>query len=181
MNMLTTRMCVAACFATHVMTFTACAVDVLAAQSSADASSGQQDQPKAVSADLDQAEIVRVLVIGDSISIQGYTKYAAATLKGEMLLYHHTGNAETTRNGLAKLDAWLAEAGGNWDIIHFNWGLWDLRSQGTNVPLAEYTANMGETRCSLETGEGQIDFRDNNTRPAEKRIQTPRLRCSGLQ
>ena len=101
---------------------------------------------------------IRVLIIGDSISIQGYTKYAAETLEGEMLLHHHADNAETTRNGLAKLDAWLAEAGGNWDIIHFNWGLWDLRSQGTHVPLAEYTANMEKLVARLKKTEATLIF-----------------------
>ena len=28
--------------------------------------------------------------------------------------------------GLAKLDQWLAPTNGPWDLIHFNWGLWDL-------------------------------------------------------
>jgi lysophospholipase L1-like esterase len=101
---------------------------------------------------------VRAFIIGDSISLQGYTKYAAETLKGEMLLHHHQGNAETTRNGLAKLDAWLAEAGGDWDIIHFNWGLWDLRSQGTHVPLAEYTANMEKLVARLKKTKATLIF-----------------------
>jgi lysophospholipase L1-like esterase len=101
---------------------------------------------------------VRVLMIGDSISLQGYTKYAAETLKDEMLLHHHEGNSQTTRNGLAKLDAWLAEADGNWDVIHFNWGLWDLRSQGTHVPLAEYTANMEKLVARLKKTKATLIF-----------------------
>ena len=110
---------------------------------------------------------VRVLIIGDSISIQGYTKYAAESLRDEMLLHHHAGNAESTRNGLAKLDMWLAEADGNWDIIHFNWGLWDLRSQGTNVPLAEYTANMEKLVARLKKTKATLIFATTTPVPAK--------------
>ena len=28
--------------------------------------------------------------------------------------------------GLANLEKWLNEKNGKWDLIHFNWGLWDL-------------------------------------------------------
>ena len=30
----------------------------------------------------------------------------------------------TTGTGLKKLDQWLGD--GKWDVIHFNWGLWDM-------------------------------------------------------
>ncbi len=100
----------------------------------------------------------RVLIIGDSISIQGYTKYAEETLKDKMLLHHHSGNAETTRNGIAKLDSWLAESGGNWDVIHFNWGLWDLRNQGTHVPLDQYTANLEKLVMRLKKTNARLIF-----------------------
>lgn len=37
---------------------------------------------------------------------------------------HHKGNAQHTGTGLKKLDQWLGKE--KWDVIHFNWGLWDL-------------------------------------------------------
>ncbi len=69
------------------------------------------------------AELPRILLIGDSISI-GYTPFVQAHLKGRAIVEHNPGNAQHTGTGLAKLDEWIGEK--DWDIIHFNWGLWDL-------------------------------------------------------
>ncbi len=68
----------------------------------------------------------RVLIIGDSISI-GYTKAVRDLLKGKADVYRVSGNAGHTGMGLAKLDDWIKpREGRKWDVIHFNWGLWDL-------------------------------------------------------
>lgn len=71
-----------------------------------------------------------VLVIGDSISI-GYTREVRKRLEGRANVYRPMNpngkgpdNCGDTTIGLANLDRWLA--GPRWDVIHFNWGLWDL-------------------------------------------------------
>lgn len=64
-----------------------------------------------------------VLIIGDSISI-GYTPYVQEQLREKAMVIHNPGNAQHTGTGLKKIDAWLGER--EWDVIHFNWGLWDL-------------------------------------------------------
>ncbi|WP_411847187.1 SGNH/GDSL hydrolase family protein [Roseibacillus persicicus] len=64
-----------------------------------------------------------VLIIGDSISL-GYTPYVARELEGKAVVEHHKGNAQHTGTGLAKIDQWIGDT--QWDVIHFNWGLWDL-------------------------------------------------------
>ncbi|TWU46952.1 alkaline phosphatase D family protein [Rubripirellula reticaptiva] len=69
------------------------------------------------------ADIPDVLVIGDSISL-GYTPNVIAMMHDEANVVHHKGNAQHTGTGLAKIDAWLGDT--EWDVIHFNWGLWDL-------------------------------------------------------
>lgn len=69
------------------------------------------------------AGLPRVLLIGDSISL-GYTPHVIELLKGEADVRHHPGNAQHTGTGLKKIDAWLGTE--RWDVIHFNWGLWDL-------------------------------------------------------
>ncbi len=73
-----------------------------------------------------------VLIIGDSISI-GYTPFVQSALKGKANVVHNPGNAQHTGTGLEKLDEWLGD--NRWDIIHFNWGLWDLayRSEQSKV------------------------------------------------
>jgi len=65
----------------------------------------------------------KILIIGDSIS-GGYFKGVVKALEGKALVMHNEGNAEWTGTGLKKIDAWLGD--GQWDIIHFNWGLWDM-------------------------------------------------------
>ena len=68
-------------------------------------------------------ESKKVLVIGDSISI-GYTPLVTEMLKGEAEVVHNKGNAQHTGTGVQKIDSWLGNE--KWDVIHFNWGLWDL-------------------------------------------------------
>lgn len=67
--------------------------------------------------------LLNVLIIGDSISI-GYTPYVKKFLYNEVVVEHNEGNAQHTGTGLEKLDLWIGET--KWDLIHFNWGLWDL-------------------------------------------------------
>jgi lysophospholipase L1-like esterase len=69
--------------------------------------------------------IPRVLLIGDSISI-GYTKAVIELLKGKADVHRVSGNAGHTGMGLERLPKWLDAKNGQWDVIHFNWGLWDL-------------------------------------------------------
>jgi acyl-CoA thioesterase-1 len=88
-----------------------------------------------------RADKPRVLLIGDSISI-GYTPATVKLLEDMARVTHHPGNAQTTRNGLEKLKEWLKD--GPFDVIHFNWGLWDLRNGGMAVPIDEYEKNLRE-------------------------------------
>ena len=66
----------------------------------------------------------RVLLIGDSISI-GYTVPARELLKGKANLLRIPVNGGPTARGLEMLDAWIGDQ--KWDVIHFNWGLHDLK------------------------------------------------------
>ena len=68
-------------------------------------------------------ELPKVLIMGDSISI-GYTPHVIENLKGVAEVKRHKGNAGPTIRGVAKIEEWLGE--GKWDLIHFNWGLWDM-------------------------------------------------------
>ncbi len=81
----------------------------------------QQCDARAASAQA--TPLPRVLLIGDSIC-GGYSKAVQAKLKGKALVVKPRDNARHTWNGIEKLDQWLDD--GNWDVIHFNWGLWDI-------------------------------------------------------
>jgi len=75
----------------------------------------------------DKPGLPRVLLIGDSISI-GYTLQTRARLKDVANVHRPAANCGPTTRGLEHLDAWLGE--GDWDVIHFNWGLHDLKYIG---------------------------------------------------
>ena len=64
-----------------------------------------------------------VLIIGDSISI-GYFPFVKEAMSDNNNIVHNAGNAQHTGTGLQKLNEWLGET--DWDLIAFNWGLWDL-------------------------------------------------------
>ncbi|MDF1858856.1 MAG: SGNH/GDSL hydrolase family protein [Verrucomicrobiales bacterium] len=74
---------------------------------------------------VDDPALPRVLIIGDSISIS-YTAPTRDLLQGNVNLHRIPGNAGHTGMGLAGLPKWLDEKKGTWDLIYFNWGLWDL-------------------------------------------------------
>jgi acyl-CoA thioesterase-1 len=99
----------------------------------------------------DVANLPRVLLIGDSISI-GYTVAVRELLKGKANVHHPPTNCSSTVVGLKSLEAWLGDK--KWDVIHFNWGLHDLKyidEKGAlaavdkgkqQVPLDEYEKNL---------------------------------------
>ena len=68
-------------------------------------------------------DLPKVLIMGDSISI-GYTPHVVENLKGVAEVKRHKGNAGPTIRGMVKINEWLGEE--RWDLIHFNWGLWDM-------------------------------------------------------
>jgi acyl-CoA thioesterase-1 len=72
----------------------------------------------------DEPGLPRVLLIGDSISM-GYTVPVRELLKGKANLHRIPANGGSTKDGLEKLGAWLGAQ--KWDVIHFNWGLHDLK------------------------------------------------------
>jgi acyl-CoA thioesterase-1 len=102
----------------------------------------------------DTPGLPRVLLIGDSISI-GYTLDVREMLKGKANVHRIPTNGGPTTNGVTNLSKWLGE--GKWDVIHFNWGLHDLKYIGEDpkvrvsptapgahpqVALAEYEKNL---------------------------------------
>jgi lysophospholipase L1-like esterase len=68
-------------------------------------------------------EKAKILIIGDSISM-GYTPFVKENLKEIADVFHNPGNAQHTGNGLKNIESWIVAD--DWDIIQFNWGLWDL-------------------------------------------------------
>src|SRR4051794_33049217 len=79
----------------------------------------------------DEPGLPRVLLIGDSISMglgtdhdQGYEEPTRTLLRGKANVHGISGNGGNTDFALQHLSEWLGQ--GQWDVIHFNWGLHDL-------------------------------------------------------
>ena len=93
----------------------------------------------------------RVLIIGDSISI-GYTPFVKQQLKDKANIIHAPGNNESTARGLEHLDAWLGSK--KWDVIHFNWGLHDLKYIDAQTKIADIS--KGKQWVPVETYEKNL-------------------------
>lgn len=65
----------------------------------------------------------KVLLIGDSIS-SSYFQPVAKALDGKAVVAKSSDNGESTAVGVLKIDGWLGDT--KWDVIHFNWGVWDM-------------------------------------------------------
>ncbi len=83
----------------------------------------------------DTPGLPRVLLLGDSISM-GYTLKVRELLAGKANVHRPPENCSDSANGLRKLDTWLGA--GKWDVVHFNFGLHDLKyvdAKGALVPV----------------------------------------------
>lgn len=99
--------------------------------------------PNAVLAPVqDVAGLPRVLLIGDSISM-GYTLPVRKLLEGKANVHRIPTNGGPTKSGIANIEKWLGD--GPWDVIHFNWGIHDLRHMPDGkrqVEPADYEKNL---------------------------------------
>lgn len=72
----------------------------------------------------DKPGLPRVFLIGDSISM-GYTAPVRELLKDKANVHRIPANGGPTIRTLESIDKWLGD--GKWDVIHFNWGIHDLK------------------------------------------------------
>ncbi|MEI9898736.1 MAG: SGNH/GDSL hydrolase family protein [Chthoniobacter sp.] len=109
-----------------------------------------------------------MLLIGDSISI-GYTIPTREALKGVANVHRIPTNGSSSDVGLKNLDKWLATDGADkkWDVIHFNWGLHDLKHwkdgkmdpTGPQVnPVEQYEKNLQEIVARLKKTGAKLIF-----------------------
>lgn len=90
----------------------------------------------------DVAGLPRVLLIGDSISM-GYTPGVRKLLEGKANVHRIPANGGPTKNGVANIEKWLGSS--KWDVVHFNWGIHDLKHMPDGkrqVEPADYEANL---------------------------------------
>ncbi len=110
----------------------------------------------------------KVLILGDSISI-GYTPIVKELLSGKAEVQRPEKNCQGTTLGLKELDNWLGTT--KWDVIHFNFGLHDLkhvdRLTGKNsnsetdpqqADLKQYKKNLTAITQKLKTTGARLIF-----------------------
>lgn len=116
----------------------------------------------------DDPDVPNVLLIGDSIS-NAYTVDVRKQLRGKADVFRIPGNGKNSGYGLNNLNQWIGNR--KWDVIHFNWGLWDLcyrnpksKEQGhrdkingtiTATP-AQYKSNMEKIVARLNKTEATL-------------------------
>ena len=123
----------------------------------------------------DDPNLPRVLIIGDSISI-GYTLPVREMLKGVANVHRPPVNCASTKHGINGIEDWVGNK--KWDVIHFNWGLHDLKYMGPNgenladpqlnsssqqVPIDEYVKNLQRLVLYLKKTKAELIWR--NTTP----------------
>ena len=106
----------------------------------------------------DVAGLPRILLIGDSISI-GYTLPVRQELAGKANVHRIPTNGGPTKNGTANLTNWLGT--GKWDVIHFNFGLHDLRHMEDGkrqVEPEDYEKNLRALVAELKKTGAKLIF-----------------------
>lgn len=97
--------------------------------------------------ELDDPKLPRVLVVGDSISMN-YHEAAKTALADKANYYRVEGNGGPSDRGVSAMDLWLGDytqKGLHWDVIQFNHGLHDLKQA-----YDEKTDSWGEHQVALE-------------------------------
>jgi hypothetical protein len=99
-----------------------------------------------------------VLILGDSISI-GYTRDVRTLMAGKANVFRPMNpsgkqpeNCGDTPMGIKGLDKWLGDT--RWDVIHFNWGLWDLCYRN---PKVKTQGNRDKKNGTLSTTPEQYE------------------------
>ena len=119
---------------------------------------------------------LHVLIIGDSISMN-YTPRVRSLLGDGAVVVRPTlanGRAENcagTNNGIKHIDRWLQLDGGDWDVIHFNFGLHDIKqvhpetgrasrdpAHGLQAPLPLYVQQLTNIVDTLEATGATLIF-----------------------
>lgn len=127
----------------------------------------------AMAAIKDTEGLPRVLLIGDSISI-GYTLTVRKLLEGKANVHRIPTNGGPTKNGVTNLTKWLGT--GKWDVIHFNFGLHDLRHMEDGkrqVEPADYESNLRTMVAELKKTGAKLVFATTTPVP-EGKLNPPR-------
>lgn len=107
-------------------------------------------------------KLPRVLIIGDSISL-GYTEPVRKNLEGIAEVRRPKTNCQHTQFGLDHIDEWLGKE--KWDVIHFNWGIWDTHMLDAKGGLIR---NEDQFKGEMHIRHTPEKYRENLTKLVEK-------------
>lgn len=128
----------------------------------------------------DDPKLPRVLIIGDSISMN-YHESAKAALKGVANYHRCEGNAFSSAHGVRNSELWMGEfkqPGFQWDVIQFNHGLHDLKQAydartdefgAYAVSLEDYKANLEKQIAILRTSGARLIFATTTPVPNDRK------------
>ena len=105
---------------------------------------------------VDDPELLRVLIIGDSISI-GHTPRVRKFLQNKANV-HRPANCRCSAFGEENIDECIGES--KWDLIHFNFGLWDWYGwkQKQKATPASYAKNLDGIFRKLKKTHARLVF-----------------------
>ena len=98
--------------------------------------------------------------------------FVTKMLEGKATVEHNAGNGGPTNNGVAHISEWLKD--GNWDVIHFNFGLHDLKimeNERHQVSLADYEKNLNTIIAAMKKTRAKLVFA--TTTPVPEGKQNP--------
>lgn len=122
----------------------------------------------------DDPRLPRVLLIGDSIS-NGYAVPVRRLLAGRANVHRIPANGGPSSNGVFLIEEWLGR--GNWDVIHFNFGLHDLKRLDDGepqVPVESYRRYLRLIVKRLKKTNARLIFATTTPVP-DARVSPPRL------
>ena len=128
----------------------------LAAQDKPKKKAQKKKVPAAMKPVKDVAGLPRILLIGDSISI-GYTVGVRELLSGKANVHRPLTNCGPTTKGVKELEKWLGDK--PWDVIHFNFGLHDLKYLGPKGQNLDYEKNLRTMVARLEKTGAELVWR----------------------
>ena len=98
-----------------------------------------------------------VLIIGDSISMN-YTPLVQKLLEDTAIVKRVAGNCRFSSYGAEHAREWVA--GEKWDVIHFNFGLWDWYGwqQDAKATPESYGRNLEKIVKHLQANGGKLIF-----------------------
>lgn len=158
--------------------YTAIALSVLITLPASAQEAKKTRRPNPVFSDPDvDPKLPNVLLIGDSISM-GYHVAVREALKGKANVFRPKTNCGPTTKGLSEIDAWLGDR--KWDVVHWNFGLHDLKYMGPNgenlatpgsegahqqVAIEDYATNIEKLAGRIKKASRYVIWRETSPVP----------------